>query len=1442
MSNLPHYFENIKSSRIVRLQTVSDDQHLLIKVTIHACELIHFATIFTHPDICVTGQDAEFNPTLEHLSKNKEKLLSEAVINPESDIIVYLEVDQGNHLSELRKCIYNSNIKEKVVNPSVDCVRDTDNVGPSCKFLQYGEPQLYINSDPGDYTIILTGTYTLNSAINLGKIGTVREIKSQQERKQLIINGDFIDELNTGKVIFNNINFNYLGSSLSVISQGGDNSNIEIIDCTVTNSQTNFRLISKQGNGQLNIEVFEFQEKTIQTRVVSIEHNATINDCLFQNIINTDDFEYPNYNDLIYIVVNQESDEVLISNCLFSNIQYDIGQGGVYRIVASNQAQVLIINSEFYQCQTDLGSTIYTSINSGSSVKIDGKCQFIQCGITTLQGGGSILADLDGENCLLIIGDGIKFDSCYSHQNNGGCIYASIRNGASLIFEGDCLFQNCSCYQISGGLRAWCITSGKLIKVAGLIEFDNCSSIEGSGGAAFFGLYDESTLEINKIICKDCKAIQGGGVNMQLGVSPHLIIKNQADFIRCESSRFAGGGLYIDCQEQDCDIQFLGVMNFIDCSASRGGGLVITSFASNQIIMSNQCKFLNCSSFDGDGGGILLNFYRHPFQVQITGNIVFEDCSCSGNGGGMYIYSNQQGQIQITGEMKFIDCIGSQGGGLSIYSFQIISVISSSIIFQNCTGTSGGGMYMFLSNIETEIQITGEISFDNCSSSYQGGGLYLEISKSQLSFENKLEFVNCKSRNGGAMYLSINFELQSSIEIKDIIIQECQALISTDYQYSQSGFGGGIFIAGTGVYDVSSKMLDFSKMKMYDNSADKAGQSLYVAMPNVIEWCRKGISGEYVKGNYSDIDSDESELEGIPVEYSNFNSLSQVNIIKDQRPLELWWRTIWHILNRNEGTIKGNNQPGCAEYSNPCYSINYALQQISFELGGILTSVIPEKRIGICEEGYDLTSPIQFNKSNTYTNIIKIMKQLYMTKYNMEGKAEIKIIKGGDTSNIENGHKGWILASGGIELKFYFIKFITDKSKLNIPIIYIEDQNTNLELDSVTFSDINLSPSDDPKGIIHVDVDNTELIISDCIFEDITIQGEGGSAIRIENDQENSFDATIEATQFNNINSTGEESGQGGSAIYAEIREDCSLIIDDSCEFNDCVIESGNGGAIYVDIDYSKNFQFKIKDASFRHNKALKHNSVEIPPSGYGGVIFLTGTGDYDVESDQIDLSGMKSDSNSADNGGNNVYIVMPQLEEFCQYDEGSLVKGDYDDKLSNLSDVEGIATNISTFIQFTPEQISQEQKSLQYYWTIIASLRTAKVVVDFRNVDEPFKYQLVGKNMKQGNLNAKIIEIDQTTDPINIVDQQDEQLATFAMKDKQFLNYKQKQYGALISNDRRFFTGSDGIEGRTVLLEVEVVFDTEEKLTDPPQKSKFAWWIGLLIVIKLQMMYQKEY
>ncbi|KAA6311680.1 MAG: hypothetical protein EZS28_056077 [Streblomastix strix] len=136
--------------------------------------------------------------------------------------------------------------------------------------------------------------------------------------------------------------------------------------------------------------------------------------------------------------------------------------------------------------------------------------------------------------------------------------------------------------------------------------------------------------------------------------------------------------------------------------------------------------------------------------------------------------------------MEFIDCIGGLGGGLYIWASQkLILVMLNKIIFQNCTGTFGGGMYMALSDISINIQITGELSFDNCSCTYYGGGMYITLSDidtdvqitgelsfdnyssailgggiyvsssgSQLSFENKIQFIDCSSQNsGGGLYV-----------------------------------------------------------------------------------------------------------------------------------------------------------------------------------------------------------------------------------------------------------------------------------------------------------------------------------------------------------------------------------------------------------------------------------------------------------------------------------------------------------------------------------------------------------------------------------------------------------------------------------------------------------------------------------------------------------------
>ncbi|KAA6310659.1 MAG: hypothetical protein EZS28_056274 [Streblomastix strix] len=121
---------------------------------------------------------------------------------------------------------------------------------------------------------------------------------------------------------------------------------------------------------------------------------------------------------------------------------------------------------------------------------------------------------------------------------------------------------------------------------------------------------------------------------------------------------------------------------------------------------------------------------------------------------------------------------------------------------------------------------------------------------------------------------------------------------------------------------------------------------------------------------------------------------------------------------------------------------------------------------------------------------------MYGTPSEMQGQAEMKIMKNND-NNKENGKLGWISAFEGLQLHLYSLNIIMDNSQLLIPIIYIQDSDSVLELHTITFSEIKLSPSTESKGIIQSNFDNSQFIAQSCIFQNIEISSKGGNAIRI---------------------------------------------------------------------------------------------------------------------------------------------------------------------------------------------------------------------------------------------------------------------------------------------------------------------------------------------------------
>ncbi|KAA6359460.1 MAG: hypothetical protein EZS28_045013, partial [Streblomastix strix] len=228
----------------------------------------------------------------------------------------------------------------------------------------------------------------------------------------------------------------------------------------------------------------------------------------------------------------------------------------------------------------------------------------------------------------------------------------------------------------------------------------------------------------------------------------------------------------------------------------------------------------------------------------------------------------------------------------------ILNNESNSVSIQNCKYTlckalytSGGAIFVELKNPSAQITLTQTI-IDQCESQ-SGGGIYSIFSTGgQIQINDLCKFSQCKatSGNGGGIYAQFNFASACIFKINSGTISECDAIANSSMN-SPTGYGGGIMLVGTGDYISSSLNLSLKGMNISQNTAAQSGgKSLYVAMTKLAGWCRYGQLGEFVKGNYSDADSDEADLQGIPVDYQTFISYNSNQIQNETNNLEDYWK------------------------------------------------------------------------------------------------------------------------------------------------------------------------------------------------------------------------------------------------------------------------------------------------------------------------------------------------------------------------------------------------------------------------------------------------------------------------------------------------------------------------------------------------------------------------
>ncbi|KAA6387624.1 MAG: hypothetical protein EZS28_016851 [Streblomastix strix] len=532
-----------------------------------------------------------------------------------------------------------------------------------------------------------------------------------------------------------------------------------------------------------------------------------------------------------------------------SVIQINIG--GQFRILDKTRFERINFTMQDEVSNAE-GGVIFANLDEQFMTLEIISCNFIGCNATS--NGGALYLQISSQTESTL--RNLSFNKCES-QSFGGAIYTTLESGGKLIIAESCIFIDC-------------------------LTRSNSSINEGGGGifASISGENSQLTIE-DSITFENCSGRYGGGIYLNISSLSKFSMTGSQLFKDC-SSISRGGGCYINTLQSNYNIQLLGRMKFEGCTSNSytGGGFITSQYAGQ--ITINEMSFSNCSSYS-QGGGLHCNI-RAGTQMTITGKILFDKCHKSGTGGGQYL---------------------SISGAETKISF------SDGIEYNQCNASSGGGLYAAILN-NAIVQIN-NVSFRKCSSSGDGGGLCATIqSGGQLILNKSCEFYQCEANeNGGGIYIYIYIKEQCSFIIRDALIHDCKALNNTDqyFLYSYSGFGGGLFIESTGDYVPSTNLIDLHGMKIYNNTADKYGQSLYVAMPQVAEWCQYGILGEYVKGNYSDTYSDQKDLVGIPMDFSAFIFATSEEIIELQKPLELWWR-ILGILKSAQVTVNVSNPNG----------------------------------------------------------------------------------------------------------------------------------------------------------------------------------------------------------------------------------------------------------------------------------------------------------------------------------------------------------------------------------------------------------------------------------------------------------------------------------------------------------------------------------------------------
>ena len=438
--------------------------------------------------------------------------------------------------------------------------------------------------------------------------------------------------------------------------------------------------------------------------------------------------------------------------------------------------------------QINAGSGAYEIVLQ-NNITLSESVEFTNAAVTITSAGGSTFTirpiefsdSIPFSSCLLSVNGGsltlnsVKFESSAAFRRNLDYPFIRVVNSAALtlnncILDGNCTSSSERCLGLEIGDESGSLSSVTMTDST----IQNCRTVNKFGAGAI--VYNHSSLEMNNSHIQNCTNAE-------------------------KYEKGSGGGIYV--------------------------------YSDGSVVMNSGSTLENCTAVE-NGGGVYLegSATLTMNQSSLTG------CEAQGNGGGVYLESSAK---LIMDKSSLTSC-EAQGNGGGVYVSSSASVtMNNSSKLENCTATgNGGGAY--LNGYNSKLTLNSS-TLTGCEAQGDGGGVYLTGYYAVLTMNNG-QITGCKAPNGngGGVFLAGSAGLTPKMKGSDAITGCCAKNgggLSLDgsfyynYNYgtglaitgcSATQYGGGIYICPN-----STASLDISTSLVYNNTADTAGDDLYMS-------------------------------------------------------------------------------------------------------------------------------------------------------------------------------------------------------------------------------------------------------------------------------------------------------------------------------------------------------------------------------------------------------------------------------------------------------------------------------------------------------------------------------------------------------------------------------------------------------------------------------------